>query len=81
MKGNPGDTMWKRERRILIAAQLVGETCGEALAEKAGSFTCDEAEAIAALLDLFNSAFVADFRLIHAAADNEPSDRHHDGWA
>jgi len=77
---NTGDTMWKRQRRLINAATLVGETCGEALASVAGSFTCTEAEAIAALLNECNSAFAPDFQRIHAKGDDDESDQHRNGW-
>ena len=74
-----GDTMWKRQRRILTSAMLVGETCGEALCE--ASFTCDEAEAIEALLAACdNDVWAEEFRLAHAEADTDDEDRHHGGW-
>jgi hypothetical protein len=76
-----GDTMWKRERRILRAAQLVGDTCGEALADKAGGFTCDEAEAVEALLEACdNKVWAEEFRLAHVRGDDDEEDRHHKGW-
>jgi hypothetical protein len=77
-----GDTMWKAQRRLINAANLVGETCGEALAEQAASFTCDEAEAINALLVACgNKVWSEEFRTHHAAGDTDDDDQHHGGWS
>ena len=66
---------------ILNAAKLVGETCGEALADKAEGFTCDEAEAINGLLVATGSTLWAGyFREAHVRGDTDDDDQHHNGW-
>jgi len=66
---------------ILDAALLVADTCGEALADKAGGFTCDEAEAIEALLMAAgNTVWAEEFRRAHVEGDTDDEDKHRDGW-
>lgn len=67
---------------MLDAAMRVGTTCGEALADKATSFTCGEAEAINDLLVATGEAYWAEeFRWHHADGDTEDSDLHREVWA